>query len=221
MCNPDGFIKFAGMILSSKGLSPDPDKMSVIQDFPITVSRSNLGSWLGLCQQLSMWYLELASCQSGLWHLVRDYVVFHWSVEMTEQMEATKQLICGDVYVQPYDTMLVHTILVDCSILYGTGFILVQKYGRFFAAEDYKNCDDVIETTVDGDVSLTLQSDSDVKLSEGEGGDISPTTEVGETSSTLKMSGDGVVTTLKHKQQIVQFQRAPYQNNLLHLKRAG
>ena len=36
MCDPDGFIKFAGMILSSKGLSPDPDKMSVIQDFPDT-----------------------------------------------------------------------------------------------------------------------------------------------------------------------------------------
>ena len=35
MCDPDGFIKFAGMILSSKGLSPDPDKMSAIRDFPI------------------------------------------------------------------------------------------------------------------------------------------------------------------------------------------
>ena len=83
------------------------------------------------------------------------------------------------------------TILVDGSILYGTGFILVQQDGRFFAAEDYKICEDVIETTVDSDVSLTLQNDSDVKLSDGEGGDISPTPEVGETSSTLKMSGDG------------------------------
>ncbi len=59
-----------------------------------------------------MWYPELASCQSGLRHLVRDDVVFQWSVAMTEQMEATKRLLCGDVYVQPYDTMLVPTILV-------------------------------------------------------------------------------------------------------------
>ena len=93
MCDPDGFIKFAGMILSSKGLSSDTDKMSAIQKFPIPVSRSDLRSWLGLCQQLSMWYPELASCQSGLWHLVRDGVVFHWSLEMTEQMEATKRLL--------------------------------------------------------------------------------------------------------------------------------
>ena len=111
MCVPDGFIRFAGMILSSKGLSPDPDKMSAIQDCPIPVLRSDLRSWLGLCQQFSMWYPELASCQSGLRHLVRDDVVFQWSVEMTEQMEATKQLLCGDVYVQPFDTMLVPTIL--------------------------------------------------------------------------------------------------------------
>ena len=30
MYDPDGFIKFVGMVLSSKGLSPEPDKMSAI-----------------------------------------------------------------------------------------------------------------------------------------------------------------------------------------------
>ena len=175
MCDPDGFIKFAGMVLSSKGLSPDPDKMSAIQDFPIPVSRSDLHSWLGLCQQFSMWYPELASCQSGLRHLVRDDVVFQWSVAMTEQMEATKRLLCGDVYVQPYDTMLVPTILVDGSILYGAGFILVQQDGRFFSAEDYKPSVDVIETTVDGD-SVTLQNDTNINFSGRGGGDVSSST---------------------------------------------
>ena len=95
-------------------------------------------------------------------------MVFQWSVEMTEQTEATKLLLCGDVYVQPYVSMLVPTILVDGSILYGTGFILVQQDGRFFAAEDYKNSADIIETTVDGD-GLTLQNDTDVSLSKGGG----------------------------------------------------
>ena len=50
---------------------------------------------------------------------------------MTDQMEATKRLLCGDVYVQSYDTMLVPTIFVDGSILHGAGFILVQQEGRF------------------------------------------------------------------------------------------
>ena len=40
MCDPEHSIKFAGMILSSKGLSPDPDKMSAIQDFPIPNNRN-------------------------------------------------------------------------------------------------------------------------------------------------------------------------------------
>ena len=177
LCDPDGSIKFTGMILSSKGLSPDPDKMSVIQDFPIPVSEGDLCSWLGLCQQLGMWYPELASCQSGLRHLVRDDMEFVWTADMTAQMESMKQLLCGDVYVLPYDTMLVPTVYVDGSILNGAGFILVQQYGRFFSAEDYKTRDNVTETIVDDDMCLgpgggekspTLVSNTDVKMS-GEG----------------------------------------------------
>ena len=52
MCDPEHSIKFAGMILSSKGLSPDPDKMSAIRDFPIPKNRTDLRSWMGLCQTI-------------------------------------------------------------------------------------------------------------------------------------------------------------------------
>ena len=183
MCDPDGFIKFAGMVLSSKGLSPDPDKMSAIRDFPIPINRTDLRSWLGLCQQFSIWYPELASCQSGLRHLVRDDVPFEWSSEMTDQMEATKRLLCGDVYVHSYDTKLVPTIFVDGSILHGAGFILVQQEGRFFSADDYKPSLDVTETTLDGK-SVNPQNNTNVKLLGGEGGEVSLPTEGGEISPT-------------------------------------
>ena len=168
MCDPEHSIKFAGMVLSSKGLLPDPDKMSAIQDFPIPNNRTDLRSWLGLCQQFSIWYPELASCQSVLRHLVRDDVPFEWSSEMTDQMEATKRLLCGDVYVHSYDTKLVPTIFVDGSILHGAGFILVQQEGRFFSADDYKPCLDVIETPLD-DRGVNPQNDTNVKLL-GKGG---------------------------------------------------
>ena len=168
MCDPEHSIKFAGMILSSKGLSPDPDKMSAIRDFPIPNNRTDLRSWLGLCQQFSIWYPELASCQSGLRHLVRDDVTFEWSSLMTEQMEATKRLLCGEVYVHPYDTKLVPTIFVDGSILHGAGYILVQQEGKFFSADDYKPCLDVIETPLEGR-GVDPQNDTNVQLL-GKGG---------------------------------------------------
>ena len=63
---------------------------------------------------------------------MRDDVTFEWSSLMTEQMEATKRLLCGEVYVHPYDTKLVPTIFVDGSILHGAGYILVQQEGKFF-----------------------------------------------------------------------------------------
>ena len=99
---------------------------------------------------------------------MRDDVPFEWSSEMTDQMEATKRLLCGDVYVHSYDTKLVPTIFVDGSILHGAGFILVQQEGRFFSADDYKPCLDVIETTLDGK-SVNPQNDTNVKLL-GKGG---------------------------------------------------
>ena len=40
--DPDGSIKFAGMILSSRGLLPDPFKPSAIQDFMILNSKMSL-----------------------------------------------------------------------------------------------------------------------------------------------------------------------------------
>ena len=43
---------------------------------------------------------------------------------MTEQMNKTKLLLQGDVYVHPYDTLLVPTLWPDGSILHGAGFIL-------------------------------------------------------------------------------------------------
>ena len=49
----------------------------------------------------------------------------------------------------------------------------------------------VTETMVDGDANLALHDDSDVRMSEGEGGDVSPTQEVGGTSPTLNTSGGG------------------------------
>ena len=88
---------------------------------------------------------------------------------MTEQMEATKQLLCGDIYVLPYDTMLVPTVYVDGSILHGAGFILVQQDGRFFSAENYKTRDNVIETIVDSDMGLGPASKTYIKMSEGGG----------------------------------------------------
>ena len=88
---------------------------------------------------------------------------------MTAQMESTKQLLCGNVYVLPYDTMLIPTVYVDGSILNGAGYILVQQDGRFLSAEDYKTRDNVTETTVDSNNCLDPVSKTDVKMS-GEGG---------------------------------------------------
>ena len=182
MCDPEHSIKFAGMVLSSKGLSPDPDKMSAIRDFPIPKNRTDLRSWMGLCQQFSIWYPELAACQTGLRHLVREDVPFEWSLQMTEQMEATKLLLCGDVYVHPYDTKLVPTIFVDGSILHGAGYILVQQEGRVFSADDYKPCLDVVETPHDGGVNP--QFDTNVEFLGKGGGEVSLPIEGGETSPT-------------------------------------
>ena len=100
----------------------------------------------------------------------KDDVAFVWTEEMTVQMESTKRLLCGDVFVQPYDTILIPTIYADGSILNGAGYILVQQDGRFFSADDLKNKTNITEVTVNGIVCFDQVNDeTDITMSKGWG----------------------------------------------------
>ena len=46
-------IEFAGHVISSKGIRPDPSKFQAIRDFPAPKNIKELRSYMGLANQLS------------------------------------------------------------------------------------------------------------------------------------------------------------------------
>ena len=49
----DRSLKFAGCIISDKGVKPDPDRISALADFPVPTDQTGVRSFLGLCNQLA------------------------------------------------------------------------------------------------------------------------------------------------------------------------
>ena len=64
-------IKFAGFIISSDGISPDPAKLASLRDFPTPKSVTDLRSFLGLANQLGHFLPDLAHATVHLRSLIK------------------------------------------------------------------------------------------------------------------------------------------------------
>ena len=120
---------------------------------------------------------------------------------MVSKDNVTKTTVDGDTHLTLHDAFDVAT---DCMVskdkVGGVCYNFDTGATDCMVSKD-KVGDNVTKTTVDGDTHLTLHDAFDVAtdcmvskdkvgMSDGEGGDISPTQEVGGTSSTLNTSGD-------------------------------
>ena len=50
-------LKFAGCVVSDKGVQPDPDRISYLTNFPTPTDQIGVRSFLGLCNQLAFFSL--------------------------------------------------------------------------------------------------------------------------------------------------------------------
>ena len=55
-------IEFAGHVINSKGIRPDPSKFQAIRDFPAPKNIKELRSYMGLANQLSSFIPDLQQC---------------------------------------------------------------------------------------------------------------------------------------------------------------
>ena len=49
----DNSLKFAGCVISDKGVFPNPYRVSALSDFPVPLHQTGVRSFLGLCNQLA------------------------------------------------------------------------------------------------------------------------------------------------------------------------
>ncbi len=119
-------VKFAGHIVSKKGIRPDPDKVKAIANFREPRDVSELRSFLGLANQLGLFIPDMAELTVNLRQLLKKEVAYTWLPDHQQDFEKIKRALTSDLVVQHFDTYKRTELLTDASRLHGLGYALMQ-----------------------------------------------------------------------------------------------
>jgi hypothetical protein len=121
-------VKFAGFIVNSSGISPNPEKVAAISRFPVPANLTDLRSFLGLANQLGQFVPDLAHASQPLRGLLRKNIAYQWLPDHQAAFDKVKDILTsseGPVLAH-FNPKLPTTLLTDASRLKGLGFALVQ-----------------------------------------------------------------------------------------------
>jgi hypothetical protein len=120
-------LRVLGFIVSREGLSPDPEKISAVRDFPTPRNVKELQSFLGRCSYYRKFVPDFAVLARSLSNLTKKNQRFLWGEEHQRSFEALKTVLTSPpILAHPrYDLPM--EIHCDASH-YGVGAVLVQQY---------------------------------------------------------------------------------------------
>ena len=120
-------ILFAGYTVGTRGVTPDPNMTESIAKFPAPTDKTELRSFLGLCNQLGFFVPDLAQMTAAMRTLLKKETAWLWTEDMQAEFESAKQALTSDLVVKPFDPEMETILLTDASRLKGLGFALMQR----------------------------------------------------------------------------------------------
>ena len=125
-------ITYLGHVVSSDGVSPDPEKVDKVKDWPVPMNEKALSQFLGLATYFKRYIKDFAAIAAPLHHLTRKDVDFHWDAEAQMAFDSLKAALCtAPVLKYPdFSPGASEFVLdVDCS---GSkmGAVLLQRDGQ-------------------------------------------------------------------------------------------
>lgn len=118
-------LNVLGYVVSGDGLSPDPAKVSAVQDFPTPRSLKELQSFIGLCSSYRKFIRDFARVARPLTDLTKKGVPFVWSQDQRTSFEALKHaLVSPPVLGHPNYDLPMEVHCDACG--YGVGALPVQ-----------------------------------------------------------------------------------------------
>ncbi len=122
-------LSFAGLILNSTGVKPDPLRIVALTDFPAPTDVTGVRSFLGLANQLAGFVPDFAHMTVKLRALTAKKNAFIWLEEHQKEFETVKRLLTSDMVVTHFNPLLPVTVLTDASRLHGLGFAMGHYVG--------------------------------------------------------------------------------------------
>ena len=118
-------VKFLGHVISAEGISPDPDKVKVVQDWPTPKDVADLRSFVGLASYFRKFIPDFASITACLTRLFRKGAAWSWTLACQHAFDTVKTLLTTAPVLKLPDTTQEFTVVVDASGV-GIGAVLLQ-----------------------------------------------------------------------------------------------
>ena len=100
----DNTLKFAGCVISDKGVFPDPDRISALSKFPVPNDQTGVRSFLGLYNQLAFFVPDFQHHTVSLRQLTGKGCSFIWLPEHQVEFDNLKKILSGNLVVQHFDS---------------------------------------------------------------------------------------------------------------------
>ena len=118
-------VKFYGNVVSDQGLKPDPKKVDVIVKMPAPKHKTQLASFLRMCQYLSPYIPSLSDVTSTLRELNKKNIYFQWNATYGKAFRQAKLHVANAVTLKYFDPQAPIVIECDASGV-GVGGVLLQ-----------------------------------------------------------------------------------------------
>ena len=119
-------IKYAGYIVSERGVEADPEKTAAITKFRKPECQKDVRSFLGLANQLGSFSPNLAKVSEPLRQLTRKGIKFVWDESHDKAFEDMKNVLTSTPVLSFFDMNKKSILLTDASNLNGLGYALCQ-----------------------------------------------------------------------------------------------
>jgi len=86
-------VNYLGHVITSEGLQPDPDKIKVVQEYPIPRTVKDVRAFMGLANYYRKFVKDFAKIASPLHELTKKGTKFVWTEECQSAFEALKKAL--------------------------------------------------------------------------------------------------------------------------------
>ena len=118
-------VPYLGHIISEKGIAPNPEKTKAVETFPVPKTKTDVKSFLGLCNYYRKFIKDFSHTATALTQLLKKDNPFHWTDACHKAFQTLKDTLVTSPILMFPDFSKPFILYTDASD-YAIGYILGQ-----------------------------------------------------------------------------------------------